>query len=200
MPKRDVRGILIRTAQLILSVFVAQLVAHGVFWLAGHLYAALHEWFGARLFPLFSPISDAEGYAIYSATLRLISYAISLLVTVYFSLVLSNERCEWVISRTEGFFTLPELYPEYVRRYWLCDLIASVIAPAPFIAVSALIPDEFFDKGYSFILTYQKTLLDTLGLGFGYILSIIVIYALHFLVVFPSLSRFRAVWLTGFAR
>ena len=152
--KSKAKLIFSRTMWMLLFVLIAQPIAHGVFWLSGHIYSALNEWLGSQLFPLFSPISDAEGYRVYLAVLWLISYVIALTLSVYLSLSHSNERCEWVISKTEGFFTLPELYPVYLRRYALCDLTSSLIAPAPLLIISSLLPEAFYDTGFSFLFEF----------------------------------------------
>ena len=187
---------------LTLFIFLAlgQLIAHGAVFIADAFYLALHKWFG-DVFPLYSPIgSGKEKYEVFRTVTELISYGVAVYASVYLSILLSNRANEHLISKTDGFYTLPEGFKIYARKFTLSDLLASALVSFFLILPIPFIPDGFFTKDYSFFFVFQKTLFDTLGLAFGALSAAIVTFSLHIIAVFPVMARWRAAWLTGFAR
>ncbi len=197
---KKIKLILSRCLMLFVFIALCQLLSHLAVYLADACYSALHKWFGDT-FPLYSPIGEGkEKYELSRVVISLISYTLALFFSVYLSILLSNRQNEHLISRTEGFFTLGEGFGIYARSFLPFDLIASAFTALIFLLPIRFIPDAFFTKDYSFFFTFQKIIYDTFGLISGAIASALVTFGLHIIAVFPAMSRWRAAWLTGFAR
>jgi len=196
---RKFKSVFARCLTLFLFLAIAQLIAQGAVFLTDIFYSALHKWFGDA-FPLYSPIGEKEAYKIFRAVISLISYVIALYISVYFSILLSNRPNEHLISKTDGFYTLPEGFSIYLKSFACSDFLASVFASLALLLPIVFIPEGFFTKDYSFFFTFQKLIYDLFGLAIGTIITAFVTFALHIIAVFPAMSRWRAAWLTGFAR
>ena len=197
---KNFRLIISRVLMLLLFLMLGQLIAHLAVFVTDAFYSAFHKWFGDA-FPLYSPIgSGKEKYELFRTVINLVSYTASLYLVTFLSILLSNKPNELLISKTDGFFTLPEGFGIYVRSFAAADFTASLISSFVLLLPIAFIPDGFFTKDYSFFFTFQKTIYDTFGLVFGGFTSAFVIFTLHIIAIFPAMSRWRASWLTGFAR
>lgn len=196
---RVFRQIAGKCLSLLIFIVLAQLLAHAAVFAVDACYAALHKWFG-NAFPLYSPIADREQYDAFRAVIDLISYAIALYFSVYLSIMISNKPNEHLIKETDGFYTLPRGFGIYFRSFVYSDAVASALVSLLLILPIAFIPDAFFTTDYSIPLKFLKLTYDVFGVGFGAFITCFVIFGLHYIAIFPAMSRWRAAWLTGFAR
>ena len=186
-----------RAAFLCLWLFLSGPIAHGVLWVLTHLWGALHEWFGSA-FPLYSPISNAEGYRVFREILSLVSYALALFIATYLSVVLDNRKNERIISLTDGLYTVGEGEKIYLRELYLSDLVASAVAPLPIYITVALLPAWFFEKDYSFPLTFAKLLTDGVSVIASCVVTSLLLALFHLIASLLALGRWRSRWLTDF--
>ena len=186
-----------RALFLCLWLFLSGPIAHGVLWVLTHLWSALHEWFGAA-FPLYSPISNAEGYRVFRETLSLVSYALALLIATYFSVALDNQKNERIISLTDGLYTVGEGEKIYLRELYLSDLFASAVAPLPIYITVWLLPPWFFEKDYSFVLTFARLLTEGVSLIPACVVTSLLLALLHLFASLIALGRWRSRLLTDF--
>ncbi len=180
-----------------LWLFLSGPISHGVLWVLTHLYSALHEWFGS-VFPLYSPISNAERYRVFREVLSFISFGIALFISTYLSVRLDNYKNERIISATDGLYTVGEAMPIYLRTLYPHDLIGSALAPVPIYLASALSPQWFFDKDFSFPLTHSRLLCESVGLFGAWLITALALALFHLLSALIALDRWRARWLTDF--
>ncbi len=187
-----------RILMIFLWLALAQPIAHGVLWVLMHLYSAFHEWFGT-VFPLFSPISNSQKYKLWYDALSFIAFTISLFISTYLSVRFDNRKNEKIISRTDGLYTVGEAMPLYLRELYVHDILGSVICPLLIFIPTALLPEWFFDKDFSLILTFSRLACDTLGVPLATLACSLTLMIFHLPSAALALKRWRAAWLTGFA-
>ena len=186
-----------RVLFLCLWLLLAGPIAHGALWALTHLWGALHEWFGSA-FPLYSPISNAEGYRVFSQTLSLVSYALALFIATYFSVLLDNRKNERIISLTDGLYTVSEGERLYLRELYSSDLVASAVSPLPIYIAVWLLPSWFFEKDYSFPFSFARLLFERVSLIPACVITTLSLALFHIIASLIALDRWRARWLTDF--
>ena len=111
------------------------------------IYPALVEWF-PRLVPEYNFVNEREDYDRLYATMSVISSLILICVASHVTMRLDNERMEYMITETEGLYTISEGAGIYYSRYIRADIIASLLIPLPLMILDALLPlFEFLPEG-----------------------------------------------------
>ena len=94
------------------------------------IYPALLEWF-PKLIPEYNFVNEREDYDRLAAALTLICGVIYIFVSSHISLRLDNERMEYMISSTDGLYTISEGARIYYSRYLYADIFAALLIPLP---------------------------------------------------------------------
>ena len=165
------------------------------------LYPALISEFPGFL-PDYSFVNEREKYEQLHRILKMISAVIAAIFISYLSVRYDNERFEYMITKTEGMYTLRDgialWYPRYVRS----DLLVAVIIPLlAVILESRVIPLlTFLPESAKDLLYLPLSLSSAFVALFGEVWSIVilflVIYASRLLAGLRALDRFRVVWLS----
>ena len=164
-------------------------------------YTALVDWF-PRVFPTYNYVTEHEDFIRLETNLLLIIAAICLIATNYLSVRFDNERLEYMITRTEGMYTLSEGARIYYDRYFVADCVASALVPLPLTTIvcflpliSTALPETLYEL---LLIPLEPTMLfvEPLGLVFGYIVMVIISFLARQASGVRAIAVFRAAWLS----
>ena len=168
------------------------------FFISGVLHPALCEWFPS-VFVDYSPVSQSEQYAVLSSVLTLLNSSATVFIISYFCVRLDNERMEYMIARTEGFYTLGEGMSLYFGRYLKCDLAVALTVPIPLAVADVFIPagiPEPFATLVADIFSFTRGYTELLGTAPAIIVMCISVLAFRLLSGVLSLRAWQAAWLS----
>lgn len=155
-----------------------------------------------KIIPQYNFVNEREDYERFYRLLALISAIINAFVTSHISLRLDNGRMEFMITKTEGLYTIKEGAKLYYSTYFTADVFAGVMIPLPFILViELLIPKLSFlpDGVLSLIampLAPTMAFVDALGGLFGYLVMVLVIFVSRILSGLRCVDLWRGIWLS----
>ena len=164
-------------------------------------YTALVDWF-PRVFPTYNYVTEHEDFIRLETNLLLIIASICLIVTNYLSVRFDNERLEYMITRTEGMYTLSDGAAIYYSRYFVADSVASALIPLPLTIIiyflpliSLALPETLYEL---LLIPLEPTMLFTepLGLAFGYLVMVIISFLARQASGARAIAVFRAAWLS----
>lgn len=159
------------------------------------VYESLAIW-NNELFPTPSPISEVEAYRAVRSALTVVTIIITVITSTSFAKRFDNKRFEYLIVKTEGFYTVPERTVLYFKEFWLSDVVASSIAPILLILPVYLVPVEYLAPFYP-VFWCGARMLPYFGL-FEAIIYVVLISILSRFILIPStLTAWRVNWLTG---
>lgn len=170
------------------------------FSLAHQVYEILYKWM-PDTFPLYGAVTQKEQYRALNLTLSIIAMLANLFLVTYLSARFNNDRFEFIISKTDGFYKIPDILRTYVYNFGISDLISSIICGAIFSIPVYFIPERFFSAGNVIVelLSLSRTLAVELGAPLASILTILGLILSHATTLPLALKFYRAKWLTGFA-
>ena len=178
-----------------------------IFFISGYIvrsfYALLAEWIPS-IFALYNPVADKDAYEKAEKISALITAIISLYIATYIAVVYDNERYEYIIGRTDGFYTLGEGLRIYSLRYIPVDLLISVLVPAlPIGLVFIKLPPDAprmllkAVDGIDGFLSIQGAFTDMFGFSGGIILLAAFSLIFRIPASYFAVRRFRGVWLSN---
>ena len=134
-------------------------------------------------------------------SLWLISLFITLFISVYLSLRYDNSKFEFIITKTEGLYKIPEVLPTYISNYAVSDICSSIINGIIYTVPFFFIPMPFI-KNESFLAKLSEPY-KTMSECFGYVLSpilmIIMLSICYAASVLLALKYYRARWFSAFS-
>ncbi len=164
----------------------------------GTLFPALCEWF-PEVFTNYSPITQPDEYFILTATLDITVATLAVLVFSYIAVRYDNERMEYMISRTEGMYSLKEGCALYYPRYIYADLAVSIIVPIPLLVASAFVPahiHDLVDPIFDYLFAFGRIYTELFGYVLGGIVMSVSIFATRLLSGLKSLGAWQGIWLS----
>ncbi len=170
------------------------------------VYGTLSDMFPA-IFRTYNFITEPEEAEALSERLKLTAGILSVLALGIIALKYDNARYEYIISRTDGFYTLKEGAPLYLSGYLYADIIAAagvplITYPLVLINIGESAPRflrvlEKYINGFTALpLSYR----NAAGLLGGALLLVLTSLAARALGVYSGLKRWRAVWLSDIGR
>ena len=152
-------------------------------------------------FPLYNVVLESEKHTAQEERLSFIALLLTVILVVYVTQRFNNERFEYLITKTDGLYYMKDAIPIYTKRFYLSDIISSLIVGAVFSMPIHFIPMQFFAAGtaISTLLLPFKTLTNFLGVTFGSITLILFFIVAHIVTTPMALLYYRAKWLSGFA-
>ena len=166
------------------------------------IYPALLEWFPG-LIPEYNFVNEREDYDRLAATLTVISGVILIFVISHISLRLDNERMEYMISKTDGLYTLAEGARMYYSRYFYADIFASLLIPLPILLLDTLVMPHLVgflpDGAVSLIsipLEPTRAFSYSVGTIPAYILMAVCFLVSRLASGFRCIDVWRAIWLS----
>ena len=168
-----------------------------------NLYSILSLYYPDAV-PIYDELSTPEKYARLSEIIATLSAILSVIIASFISTVLDNERFEYLITRTDGFYKVADGTRLYLKRYALPDAIASATAPLPIFALGLIsLPERprglirFFIEAFSNLLSLTNAITDSLGLIFGLSATILTAFISKLLFSPYAALRYRARWLSN---
>jgi hypothetical protein len=143
-----------------------------------------------------SSISDPEAYEAFRAAITSVGIIINIFIISNLSMRFDNKRFEHIIVKTEGLYKIPEMTREYVKDFWLSDVINASIAPILLTVSAYLIPSDYIGF-FSIPLWCGARLIPFMSLLDALVLLIGVSIITRFIQIPAILRSWRGRWLTG---
>ena len=181
---------------MLLGIIISPIVSGAL----SALYETLHLWL-PDVFLKFDVVLEKEMFLAHQSRINVFSVAVTLFLTVYFSLRYNNERDEFIISVTDGLFSVKDVIPAYAKRFLLSDIVSTVIVSNLLAIPITFIPHQFLntDGTISLLLTQYRLCMECfgeVGMLIFYTLSLLI---LHVPALPLALKSYRSKWLAGFA-
>ncbi len=165
------------------------------------------------VFYAFNQVTEKDAYEAQQLIIRLIAGALTLLLINLISVVYDNFKNEYIIGKTDGFYTIAEGLRLYASRFTASDFAATVSVPLIF-ALPSLIPrnlSELLDTETSYLGSRLEALLsgfftsttvftDVLGAALGIFLIVLLSVLFHGAAAIIGLKRWRGLWLSDIER
>jgi hypothetical protein len=157
--------------------------------------------------PYYNAVTEREAYEGQMRAIALAAGILTVPILTLICVVYDNERYEYIISKTDGFYRIKDGARIYRQEYAIADTIASFTAPLP-IALLSLIPfpaepgrriaqaEKLLDSFLSLVNAFS----DSLGLAFGIILILLISLAARIPAAYLGLRRWRGLWLSDIGR
>ncbi len=165
------------------------------------IYPAFLEWF-PDIIPNYNFVTEHEEYIGLYTTLSFISGIIVLFSIAYISVRFDNERMEYMITETEGMYTLRDGAMIYYPRYFKDDVIISLILPLPLVLLDvflmpaiSFLPDGILSLIENIFLT-TRAFTDSMDLIFAYFVMSAVCFISRIISGIRAIDVFRASWLS----
>ena len=165
------------------------------------IYPAFLQWF-PRIVPEYNFVNERENYERFYLALSVISVVISIFILSYASIRLDNERMEYMITKTEGKYTLGEGISIYFPRYLRSDIAASLVIPLPLMVTDIFVLPflDFLPEGLLSLIymPFEPTriICEAFGLVFGYLFMAVLFFVSRMLSGIRALDIWRVLWLS----
>ena len=169
-------------------------------------YSAFSAWMPG-LFPTYNFVSEKEEYYALCRSLDVWAFLLVACAVAIVSVSFDNERREFIIKKTEGFYTVGQGSSLYFQRYLRDDIIASAVASLPMVALYPLLYVDGLPKWFYRVLellTAHVTALagamelesTVLSLILTVFIAFFVLLATRLAAGFIGLVKWRAEWLS----
>ena len=189
-----------RTYNLFLWMLLGLLTGVLIYVCLGEIYSLLKENL-PTLFPTYNIVTERVLYDRAEKTVIIFSLIINLLLVVNISSKYDNGKFEYIVTKTDGIYKIPDILKTFVCKFALPDIIASIIVSAVYFIPISFIPSQFVNGGSfiaSLVLPYH-TVFTTFGIVGGTVFVAVFMLISHAIALYPSLRYYRAKWLSGFA-
>ena len=165
------------------------------------LYPALLEWFPGFL-PQYNFVNERESYERFFAFLGLLSGILAIFVSSYITIRLDNGRMEYMITKTQGMYTIKEGASIYFSEFARADLIAALVIPLPILFVDLFIVPQltFLPDGVLSIIEMPfsptRAFTDFLGIIPSYLVMSAMMLSSRCLCAIRALDVWRVIWLS----
>ncbi len=166
------------------------------------MHEGLIDWFPS-VFKEYSPVLETKEYEHTNNIIEFLSVVLALFLSSLIVTRLDNGRNEYIISKTDGFYKIPDVLPMYYKRYTLPDLIAALLST---VLVSCLIiPAVFYAPEKitwfsNLVVDFREFYIGTLYMRWGVFSAPVAVFLFSFVFKVLSgpqgLKRWRAAWLT----
>jgi hypothetical protein len=157
-------------------------------------------------FPIFSPVSEKDGYAAYLKLLDIAGISIAILIINYIAMRFDNDKFEFIISKTDGQYTVVEGTKIYVREFAVSDIISAVLFPIVLTSAAYFIPNDLQTDTpivnlligiLNNLLWLGNTVESYFKIHVGILLILVISAASRAILTTGILKRWRAAWLSG---
>ena len=173
--------------------------------IARYAYAYMNHLFPTA-FPMFSPVSEKDGYEAYLKFIDITAVFIAVFLINYLAMRFDNSKFEYMISKTDGQYTVKDGMKLYVKEFYVSDIISALIFPTLLAIMPYFIPS--IDETSVPIVNFFIGLLESF-FWFGGIMEahchilvtvasvITVSLVLRAVCTLGALKKWRAAWLSG---
>ncbi len=190
------------TIRLFLLLLASFLLYYPVSSLLRAVYSALNSRF-ETVFPIYNPITDGEMYLEFEKNLAACVAAVIFFLLSLISAVFDNERYEYMIKKTEGFYKIADGLRIYSARYAAADAVSAIIAHLPLFLFSLfkfpktevrflLLLEEWVDG----FLISAHAFTDRFGFTFGVAAAALILLSAKIPASILGLRRWRGLWLS----
>ena len=144
-----------------------------------------------------SPLTQPMEYEELTKRFTVISVFLIFLVIHYVALRCDNKRFEYIINKTDGQYSMLEGLGLYLENFLVSDLICAVIVPPVLIIPAYFIPVEIMSYGLDMPLWCGVSMMEHIDIVIATVLVIILSVVARFIVIFPTVKVWRAMWLTA---
>lgn len=168
------------------------------FLIQGTVFPALCEWF-PTVFVNYSPVLEPEAYAVLSAVLDILVGAATVMIFTYVTVRYDNERMEYMISKTDGFYTFSEGASVYYKRYAPSDFAVAILTPLPFVIADFYVPPhihDYVDPVFDYLFSFVRLFTSHLGAIAGGAVLVLTVFLLRLLAGVKSIRAWQGIWLS----
>ncbi len=155
------------------------------------------------VFPRYNFVTEPELAESLAEGLRLTSGILSVFLLELLAVKYDNSRYEYLISRTDGFYTLKEGAVIYVKGYLFADVASAVLVPLTtyslvFINIGDKAPRilRMLEKPLNTFISIPLSFTEKFGLTVGALLLIAVSLLSRAASAYFGIKRWRAIWLS----
>lgn len=170
------------------------------------IYTALSDKM-PNIFPSYNAITEKAELISLEATLSLISAILTVFILTVVAVRYDNERFEFMISETDGFYTMRDGCKIYLRNYLYADVLSAFLVPVPFFLMTLIELPESNIKAFRVIRDILGTLTspsnafaNKLGLFGGICAAVLVSLLSRIPAGYTGLKRWRGLWLSDVDR
>ena len=188
------------STKLFLWMLLGSLIGLAVSTAISELYRLLNE-IMPSIFPSYDVSSNAEFFDTLYTSLWLISLFITVFISVYLSLRYDNDKFEFIITKTEGFYKVREFLPTYVSIFGLYDIVSAIVSGFAFTLPFAFIPMPFI-KNESVLAKLSepyKLMSECFGIDMAPLVMVFFIALCYLCSVPLALKYYRARWFSAFS-
>ena len=188
--------------RLFLLLLVSFLLYYPVLSLLRSVYSELNLRF-ETVFPIYNPITDAENYLKFENNFVACAAAVIFFLLSLVSSAFDNERYEYIIGKTDGFYKIADGVRIYSARYAAADAVSAVISPLPLFLFSLfkfpktevrflLLLEEWVDG----FLISAHAFTDRFGFILGFAAATSILLCAKIPAAIIGLKRWRGLWLS----
>ena len=187
-----------RTVRLLLWLIPGLVIGIFVYILTDSAYELLHKWM-PRAFPIYNALHDPLSYESFMIKKSGFSVLVTLFISVCLSLMYDNERDEYVISKTDGLYEIPEIKEIYFTAFALSDAVAALICGALITLPVLFVPVQLIETPgvLSALLTPLHTIHKSLGTEAFIITCTLSVLILHLPSLPIAAGYWRSKWLSA---
>jgi len=150
-----------------------------------------------QLFREYNLITHPEEYKLCTAILSVLTLLISLYIAQRFYFFLDNGRFEYIITKTDGLYTMPEGLRLYYRSFLADDIITCVLTAVALSLPVGYIPPRIMEMGVGLLLFPGAIMTDAMGKTMGIVMLCTMAVATRALASLSAVKEYRANWLSG---
>lgn len=190
------------TIRLFLLLSASFLLYHPVSSLLRAVYSSLSLHF-ETVFPIYNPIIEGDMYLEFE---RNLSFCTAAVIFFFFSLISSvfdNERYEYMIKQTEGFYKIRDGFRIYYPRYASADAVSAIISHIPLFLLTLLVFPKTeirlllqLEEWVNGFLIAHSAFTDKFGFPFGFAVAALILLCAKIPASILGLRRWRGLWLS----
>ena len=190
------------TIRLFLLLSASFLLYHPVSSLLRAVYTAMNMRFEAA-FPIYNPITDGEAYIEFEKNFAVCAAAVIFFLLSLVSSVFDNERYEYMIKKTEGFYKIKDGFRIYYPRYAAADAVSAIISHIPLFILTLLVFPKTeirlllqLEEWVNGFLIAHSAFTDKFGFTLGFASAAVVLLSAKIPASILGLRRWRGLWLS----
>lgn len=155
------------------------------------------------LFPSYNALTDKAQYVSLEATLALLCAVITVFITTAFAVKYDNERYEFIIDETDGFYTLRDGGKIYAKSYLYADAVCALCVPIVFFILTYVtFPEDsvralrILEDVLVTVASPTNAFSNKLGLELGVATAVFTSLLSRIPAGYMGLKRWRGLWLS----
>ena len=191
----------------IVRYFLIYLLGFIAFFIFDYLFTSLNEFLSGvfpEFFKIYNPITSRIDLIRQKETIALLSGISSVFVITLIAVKGDNLRYEFIISQTEGLYTIRDGFSIYRKNFLLSDIIPAVFVPLSTVGLTLISVSENDPKFLRILADYLDSILavpysftDKLGFLPGVTALLLISLAARLPVAYLSLANWRGNWLSS---